>query len=119
MSENDDILALYREAPWAKEWTDNQIIDLVEEGHCFFHYCGQKIVGIVRIITDGVSVSYVCDVIVKKEYRNSGIGKQLVTKALAHPFIKKTTVVLLTRDATDFYKKLGFEERTAMVWRKK
>lgn len=70
-------------------------------------------------MTDGVSVTYLCDLVIVEELRGRGLGAWLLKTMLKQPQIKRTAVVLLTREATGFYKKLGFEERTAMVWRKK
>lgn len=77
--------------------------------------CNGHIVGVVRGMTDE-EVTYLTDLYIAPRYRRQGRGKALVEQFLSS--VKNTTVILLTSEATEFYRKLGFVERTAMVWRK-
>lgn len=69
------------------------------------------LVGLIRIISDGVSIMYIQDILVLNDYQNQGIATQLMEKILMkYDHIRQK--VLLTEEAADvrhFYEKFGFE----------
>jgi len=70
-----------------------------------------QLVGLIRIISDGVSIMYIQDILVLNDYQNQGIATQLMEKILMkYDHIRQK--VLLTEEAADvrhFYEKFGFE----------
>jgi GNAT superfamily N-acetyltransferase len=72
------------------------------------------LVGIVNGMTDG-EVTYLTDLYVEPRYQRRGYGTGLMNQFLE--LAKGTTIVLLTAEATEFYRRFGFTERTAMVRR--
>jgi GNAT superfamily N-acetyltransferase len=63
-----------------------------------------------RVITDGVTFAWLCDVFVVEDARGAGIGVALiagVTAALEPLNLKRTALV--TADAHSLYEKFGFE----------
>jgi ribosomal protein S18 acetylase RimI-like enzyme len=64
--------------------------------------------GFARVITDKVSFSFICDVVVDNGRRGEGIGTKLMDCILAHPDVKKTITILGTKQAWLFYEKFGF-----------
>tara|TARA_R110000868_G_scaffold20654_2_gene87079 strand:- start:72 stop:386 length:315 start_codon:yes stop_codon:yes gene_type:complete len=72
----------------------------------------RETMGVILGMTDG-GVTYLTDLLVVEKYRGKGIGTLLVEQFIEAA--KDTTIVLLTADANDFYKKFGFEERAALV----
>lgn len=72
-----------------------------------FH--GEQQVAVARVVTDGVTFGYLCDVFVAESCRNQGIGSWLLQGVLAELRAKKIKQVLLaTRDAHGFYLRAGF-----------
>ena len=67
-----------------------------------------KQLAFARVITDKVSFSFICDVVVDRDLRGMGHGTKLMECIVAHPDVKKTITVLGTKDAYRFYEKLGF-----------
>ncbi len=65
-------------------------------------------VGCARAVTDKVTFSWICDVVVQAAHRRRGVGKELVRRLLAHPDVAATRKVLVTQDAQSFYQQLGF-----------
>jgi len=67
-------------------------------------------VAFARVITDGVTFAWLCDVFVVEDARGAGIGVALiagVTAALEPLNLKRTALV--TADAHSLYEKFGFE----------
>lgn len=71
----------------------------------------ELLVGISRSITDWVWCCYLADLAVRSEYKQSGIGKQLIF--LTREEVGKQSMVLLlsVESALDYYPKVGFEKQ--------
>ena len=78
----------------------------------FAAYDGERLVGIIRAVGDGVSILYIQDLLVHLKYQRKGIGKRLIAAMLnAYPDVNQT--VLLTDDSdetTGFYESAGFQK---------
>ena len=77
-----------------------------------------KIIGLTRVSGDGGYTVLIQDVIVLPDYQNRGIGKELMSKAMA--FINKTFIekgqtifvnLMSAKGRESFYEKYGFEKR--------
>jgi ribosomal protein S18 acetylase RimI-like enzyme len=68
-------------------------------------------VAYARIVTDHATYAYLCDVIVHPDHRGMGHARAMVNASLAHPELQTLRrYTLLSRDAPDLYRKLGFDE---------
>jgi GNAT superfamily N-acetyltransferase len=67
-------------------------------------------VGYARVITDGVTFGWLCDVFVAPNHRGAGVGSALVSGILGdlEPLALKRTA-LVTEDAYGLYQRFGFE----------
>ena len=95
---------------WAVERSREDILTSLEASLCFGVYCADtsEQVGFARVVTDGVTFSWLCDVLVDPVHRSRGLGKRLVEAVLAHPKVARTRVYLGTKDAHGLYEKYGF-----------
>ncbi len=116
LANSDELIDLYKEGGW---WNENPIErcnlpTLVKNSFCFMvaRTPKGKIIGMGRVISDGVSDGYIQDVIVSNLYRNKGIGKELVKKLRDHCLTKGLSWIgLIAEPGTEeFYTKLGFSE---------
>ena len=77
----------------------------------------ENVVGMGRLVGDGIMYWYIQDVIVLPEYQGKNIGKSIIEKLLkyveANSLPKTTTTVglMAAKGKEAFYKKLGFIER--------
>ncbi|GAA4074591.1 GNAT family N-acetyltransferase [Amphibacillus indicireducens] len=72
---------------------------------------GEELVGLIRIVGDGLTIIYIQDILVLNAYQNQGIATRLIQKVL-HKYKSIRQKVLLTEEAPDvrhFYEKNGFE----------
>lgn len=118
------IIQLYKEAGWWKENTHSRAIipEMIQGSFCFIIAKWQdEIIGMGRIISDGVSDAYIQDVVVQKKYRNLGLGKDIVNRLVTVCLSKKLESIFLVAEpsTSPFYKSLGFTELKnfqPMVW---
>lgn len=69
-----------------------------------------ELVGLIRVIGDGLTIIYIQDLLVKKEVQNQGIGFELMQQILLE-YQTVRQIVLLTEEAPSirhFYEKCGF-----------
>ena len=79
--------------------------------------CDEKVVGMGRLVGDGVMYWYLQEVCVDPEYQGKGIGKSIVNRLIAHvkqsglPGTKVTIGLMAAKGKESFYEKLGFSVR--------
>lgn len=67
-------------------------------------------VAYARVITDGATFAYLCDVYVDRSVRGAGVGTALVGGACATlDGLGLTRILLATADAHGLYNRFGFE----------
>ncbi len=68
-------------------------------------------VACARVVTDGATFAWLCDVIVDPEARGNGVGVRLVEGVVAdlEP-LRLKRIMLVTEDAHELYRKVGFAE---------
>jgi GNAT superfamily N-acetyltransferase len=72
---------------------------------------GEELVGLIRVVGDGLTIIYIQDILVLHAYQNKGIAARMLEKVL-HPYKQVRQKVLLTEEAPDvrhFYEKNGFQ----------
>jgi len=106
---------LYTTAHWSIGRPMSIVRKSIDNSICFGVYDGDEQVGFARIVTDGATVGWICDMFILPSKRGSGLGRWLVECMMEHPEIKHLRRILLnTRDAHDLYKKYaGFRQLLA------
>jgi GNAT superfamily N-acetyltransferase len=112
----DFITRELQETYWAKGRPAEIVQRSVENSLCFGVYEGGRQVGFARLVTDGCTFSWVCDVFITSECQGRGLGTWLMECLVSHPRIEHTRMLLGTRDAHGLYEKTGFQRRE-MMWR--
>jgi GNAT superfamily N-acetyltransferase len=104
---------------WAQDRPRSVIADSLRKSLCFGVYEASRRtqVGFARVVTDGATFSWLCDVIIDEKHRKKGLGKFLMAAVLADPRIRDTMFLLGTRDAHGLYERYGFA-RLEMMKRK-
>jgi predicted acetyltransferase len=82
---------------------------------CFVHD-GARLVGVGRVLADGVYTAYIGDVAVHPDYRGTGVGKQIVAELLRLCAGHKKMILYSVPGSEAFYRQFGFRRmRTAMA----
>jgi GNAT superfamily N-acetyltransferase len=76
----------------------------------FFASVSSELVGYARVVTDGATFSYLCDVYVPPARRGHGISRALMHAIMCHEVAGVRLFGLKTSSAHGLYKKFGFEE---------
>ena len=108
----EEILHLYQSVGWTNYL---KRADILEEAYAnslcvLAAYDGDRLLGIIRAIGDGLTIVFVQDIIVLPEYQRKGIGTKLL-KTLMDKYKDVYQMELLT-DNTEktkaFYRSVGF-----------
>lgn len=109
------ILALYRHAGWWQTDENPQylvtVARIIADTFCFVIASdGDRIIGMGRAISDGISDAYIQDVTVHSDYRGRGIGKMIIGKLVEQ--LKESGlqwIGLVSEPGYErFYESLGF-----------
>lgn len=104
------IATLYRRAPLLRK-TDNpeRLWKAFEASSLVLTlWESDRVVGLARVLTDGVQSAYLCDLAVEPDVQGAGVGKRLVDEIIER--CRGTELVL--RDSslsTEFFERLGFD----------
>ena len=112
----NDIVELYKAGGWWKEsYAPSGIDSLIKGSYAFAVVVDKKLgktIGMGRIISDGVSDAYIQDLVVLPEYRDKGIGREIVKTLINH--CKKKGIhwvgLIAEPDQDGFYSNLGFKQ---------
>jgi hypothetical protein len=74
--------------------------------HVAYAWDGAELVGMARMLSDGVCNAYLLDVWTKSSHRRRGVGASMVRRLMDQ--VPGQHIGLQTDDAADFYKSLDF-----------
>lgn len=108
----DTILNLYSGVGWTNYTDKPGMLKKAYENSLLAlgAYDGDKLIGVIRIVGDGVSVVFVQDILVFPEYQHKGIGTLLLREAM-NRFSEVYQMELITDNTPktiSFYQSLGF-----------
>lgn len=109
----DKIKEMYEAVGWTSskqpQWQDEKYeICFKNSAWVFTIWDKEKIVGMVRVVSDRVMTAMIQDLAVKEEYRGRGIGRKLVELCL-QKLPHGNWWAHTTPENYDFYGKCGFE----------
>lgn len=104
---------LYNDVEWYAYTKDLAVLQqaLYQSLDVISAWDGEELVGLIRIVGDGLTIMYIQDILVLNAYQNQGIVTQLMQQAL-NKYKDVRQKVLLTEEAPDvrhFYEKNGFQ----------
>ena len=85
--------------------------------HCVTARCGGQVVGMGRLVGDGVMYWYLQEIIVHPDNQGMGIGKCIVNRLLEHiraaamPGTRVTVGLMAAKGKDSFYEQFGFFRR--------
>ncbi len=110
------VVDLYKAGGWWHESPEARsvIAEMVRGSFCFMiaRDGKEKIVGMARVISDGVSDAYIQDVVVLTDYRRRGIGRELIARLTRHCVEREIEWIGLVAEpgTRAFYESLGYKE---------
>lgn len=95
---------------WAHNRPVEKIKKSIANSACYGVYDGDRMIGFARIITDGATMYYLCDVFILEAYRKQGISKKLIETITNAPEFEWMTGLLGTKDAHGLYEQFGYHK---------
>ena len=108
----EPLQALYDDAGWYAYTNDLPSLQQAC-AHLLDVFCAwedEQLIGLVRVVGDGVTIIYIQDILVLSAYQNNGVATSLMQHIL-QKYEHVRQKVLLTEEAPDvrhFYEKMGF-----------
>ncbi|WP_369417932.1 GNAT family N-acetyltransferase [Cohnella mopanensis] len=93
---------------WANKREPERTLRAIEASDCYGIYHHEKQVGFARIVTDGATMFYLCDVFVLEEYQGQSLGKKLIETIVNDVKYESLMGMLGTLDAHGLYEQYGF-----------
>ncbi|EEL82083.1 Acetyltransferase, gnat [Bacillus cereus AH1271] len=106
------LLALYESLGWnSLQLTVNELEQMCKQSwYAMYAFDDKKLVGMGRIISDGVITGVICGVCVLPEYQSIGIGKEIVKRLIRHCEQNKVIPQLMCVEKLQaYYESIGFE----------
>lgn len=120
----EGIIALYKDFGWWVESEENRraLPQLIRGSFAFLIVKDERgdLVGMGRVLSDGISDAYIHDVVVRKSLRGRGIGRQIIQHLIDHCRAKGIGWIgLIGQPGTEtFYSSIGFspmQDHTPML----
>lgn len=107
-----DVCQLLQQTYWAQNESIQTIQKSMEHSICFgiFDELTNMQVAFARVITDYATRFYIVDVVVDTNYRSKGLGNELIHAIIHYEPLQNLRGLLMTKDASGLYSKLGFKE---------
>jgi ribosomal protein S18 acetylase RimI-like enzyme len=117
------IIKVYKDANWWYEYDNLRRLKKIIKGSFLFFVVllNNDIIGIARIISDGINDAYIQDFTILKEFRNQGIGTKFlrfILKKLKNKGFKWIGLISQKRSVS-LYRRVGFKvhrNKTAMIY---
>ena len=115
----DRLLHLFRSAGWADGSESDEMIKyfnlpFINSTLVISAWDNERLVGVVRVLSDKIIRSAIYDLVVDPEYQGAGIGKELVRRCIEH-YPDSEWLVQTTDKIADYYEKIGFTKYKGTV----
>lgn len=107
----DELIELYESVGWTTYSRDRAVMERLLPGASY--HVGVRdngrLIGLIRVISDEVSIVYIQDILVHPEAQRKGIGQKLVQLVFEHyPSIRQTVLITDSEPKSiRFYQSLG------------
>ncbi|MFD6507146.1 MULTISPECIES: GNAT family N-acetyltransferase [Bacillus] len=108
----NELLALYESLGWnSLKLTVNELEQMCKQSwYAIYAFKEQQLIGMGRVISDGVITGIICGVCVLPKYQSVGIGKEIVKRLIQHCEQNKVIPQLMcVENLQSYYESIGFE----------
>jgi ribosomal protein S18 acetylase RimI-like enzyme len=105
-----DLQALFLSVEWSSgHFPEKLAAAMKNSGTVFSAWDGDKLIGLINVLDDGVMTAYVHYLLVNPAFQGNGVGKELV-RLVKEKYRDYLRIVLIAYDKeVDFYINCGFE----------
>lgn len=108
-----ELLDLYKTLRWnSLNLTADELEQMcMNSWYAVYAFKGNKLIGMGRVISDGIITGIICGVCVLPDYQSKGIGKEMISRLVQYCEQKQVIPQLLCVEALEpYYEKLGFKK---------
>lgn len=108
----NELLALYESLGWnSLKLTVNELEQMCKQSwYVIYAFKEHKLIGMGRVISEGVITGVICGVCVLPEYQSIGIGREIVERLIQHCEQNKVIPQLMcVEKLQSYYESIGFE----------
>ncbi|MED3802105.1 GNAT family N-acetyltransferase [Lysinibacillus xylanilyticus] len=108
-----ELLNIYESLGWnSLKLTVNDLEQMCTQSwHAVYAFDEQQLVGMGRVISDGVITAIICGVCVLPSYQSKGIGKEILNRIINHCEQNRVIPQLMCVESLEsYYKELGFKK---------
>ena len=113
------VVDLYNSVGWVAYTNKPEELQKAFENSSYINlaFVDSKLVGVIRTLSDSVSIHYIQDIIVHPDYQRHGVGRGLLDSALSLYNEVRTHVLLTDNEEKQklFYESLGFKNPKDLV----
>ena len=108
--ESKDLRDLFLSVGWSSgHYPEKLVIAMRNSGSVFTAWDGDRLIGLINALDDGVMTAYVHYLLVDPQYHGNGIGKELV-RLVSEKYKEYLRIVLIAYNKeVGFYQNCGFE----------
>lgn len=109
----EELLEIYELLGWnSLKLTVNDLERMCKQSwYTVYAFNEQQLVGMGRVISDGVITAIICGVCVLPSYQSKGIGKEILTRIIEHCEQNKVIPQLMCVESLEpYYNNLGFKK---------
>lgn len=107
-----DIEAIHQyltRSTWAAGIDVDTVRESIDNSLCFGLFEGDTQIGFARLVTDGVTFGYLCDVYILEAWQQQKLGRWLLECCQSHPVMARLRrIMLVTSSAPWLYEKVGY-----------
>jgi GNAT superfamily N-acetyltransferase len=104
-----DLMRLYRQQDWWEEREETAIQKVLNSGDAVGAWNDNELVGFARAVSDGEFRAYIEDVVIDKEYQNTGIGTLVISRLLDELAHIDVISLFCEKELIPFYEKNNFK----------
>jgi len=116
LPDTTELLELFSQTKWANNRSVEDVRALLKNTNTYVVIRDEeKLIGFGRAITDGIYRALLDDIVIDKNYRNKGLGGQIIDKLMDR--LKNIEEVFLNtgEHLEKFYQKFGFKKATCLT----
>lgn len=111
----EQLQALFLSVEWESgKHPDKLVTAMKNYATVFSAWDGDKLIGLVSAMDDGILTAYVHYLLVNPSYQKQGIGKHLMTLIQSHYAAYLKLILVAENHAVEFYKSCGFKQVQAV-----
>jgi ribosomal protein S18 acetylase RimI-like enzyme len=111
----EELSQLFLAAPLGHKQPADLKVAFSNSMYTCFAFDEGRLVGVGRVLADGVDCAYICDMAVHPSHQGTGVGKAILTDLVNRSHGHKKILLYAVPGKEPFYRKAGFKRMTTAM----